>query len=150
MIHTGVRLFGCGKCNKGFTHASNLLIHERIHSGEGPFGCVKCNKEFSYASSLRAHDRIHTDERPFVCGKCNKGDTNVSNLRRHEIRHIGEQRVICDFRPLTNNQTSEFPFVCDTYNHHTSHRVYVCSECDQISTRQFVKHFTLLSYCRVF
>ena len=62
------RSFACASCDKRFSRASNLRVHERTHTGEKPFGCGECDKRFSKASSLRRHERTHTGEAPFVRG----------------------------------------------------------------------------------
>jgi len=79
LIHTVKRKFQCQKCDKMFTHASNLHRHKLIHTGERKFQCQICDKRFTDASNLHSHELIHTGERIFKC------QIVTQDLRMHPI-----------------------------------------------------------------
>ena len=47
----------CSHCQKKFSRASYLQIHQRVHSGVKPFQCEHCNRPFRFLSSLYRHCR---------------------------------------------------------------------------------------------
>ena len=55
--HTGVKLFSCEFCGKGFAYKKSLDIHimSRAHKGERPFKCEFCQKSFSREPYMKLH-----------------------------------------------------------------------------------------------
>lgn len=49
----------CHTCQKPFSSASALQIHNRTHSGEKPFKCVVCGRAFTTKGNLKVHMNIH-------------------------------------------------------------------------------------------
>lgn len=49
----------CHICQKPFSSASALQIHNRTHSGEKPFKCVVCGRAFTTKGNLKVHMNTH-------------------------------------------------------------------------------------------
>ncbi|GIY23604.1 homeotic protein spalt-major [Caerostris extrusa] len=56
---TGVPKHFCHICQKPFSSASALQIHNRTHSGEKPFKCVVCGRAFTTKGNLKVHMNTH-------------------------------------------------------------------------------------------
>lgn len=50
--------------------------------------CHICQKQFSSASSLQIHNRTHTGEKPFACNVCGRAFTTKGNLKVHMGTHV--------------------------------------------------------------
>jgi len=88
--------------------------------------CHVCQKQFSSASSLQIHNRTHTGEKPFACTVCGRAFTTKGNLKVHMGTHVwgagGSRRgrrismdnpIISPWMqntsvPASSNQTSTF------------------------------------------
>nr|XP_042122556.1 zinc finger protein 54-like [Peromyscus maniculatus bairdii] len=155
----------CGKCEKCFSKASSLAVHQKIHTGETSYKCIQRDKSFTWDSYLRKHRRVHTGERPYRCKECDKSFTTCGNLRRHQRIHTGEKPYKCmeccksfnqdsHLRKHQRVHTGEKPYSCQEcgkslstlstlINHqklHTGEKPYKCRECD--------KSYAMCSYLR--
>lgn len=83
MKHDNLKSFECKQCNKGFTTAWGLKLHERIHTESKPHKCSVCEKRFRQSSHLQQHKRIHSEQKPFKCNKCDLSFNQSSNLQQH-------------------------------------------------------------------
>ncbi len=64
--------FMCSHCDKRFSQAIHLKIHNMIHTGEKPYKCSHCDKRFIRSGDVKIHERIHTREKPYKCSHCDK------------------------------------------------------------------------------
>ncbi|XP_069461489.1 zinc finger protein 717-like isoform X8 [Ambystoma mexicanum] len=92
---TGEAMYWCDVCEKSFSNAYKLRIHQRNHTGEKPFQCIVCGKCFAMKAYLTFHIRTHTGERPFLCKLCGKGFTKSYHLKVHMRIHTGEKPYKC-------------------------------------------------------
>ena len=77
----------CEICGKIFQSMQNKLRHVRtVHEKTMNFACRFCEKTFTQASNLQMHERIHTGEKPFKCERCGMGFTQSSNMKAHVAR----------------------------------------------------------------
>ncbi|GBM22602.1 Homeotic protein spalt-major [Araneus ventricosus] len=56
---SGIPKHFCHICQKPFSSASALQIHNRTHSGEKPFKCVVCGRAFTTKGNLKVHMNTH-------------------------------------------------------------------------------------------
>ena len=49
----------CKVCEKTFTKASSLKVHNNLHTGETPYRCAVCDQAFCTPDRLRGHKRKH-------------------------------------------------------------------------------------------
>lgn len=103
-IHTGIRPFGCTKCDRGFTEKNKLVAHLKLHGIEDPkvefqgaepkarspvqqasgnHQCSICDKSFVSPWKLKRHQTIHTGKKPFFCKLCTKAFTERNKLENH-------------------------------------------------------------------
>jgi uncharacterized Zn-finger protein len=75
---SGDKPYKCDVCCKGFSHNSNLQIHNRIHTGDKPYTCDICGKRFSENGSLQRHIRTHTGSLVVKCLPNTSKDCNSS------------------------------------------------------------------------
>ena len=54
------------------------------HPNELPFKCSVCEKGFSVAYYLKLHEDTHSNEVPFHCKFCDKGFKQKCNMTKHE------------------------------------------------------------------
>ncbi|KFM65865.1 Homeotic protein spalt-major, partial [Stegodyphus mimosarum] len=81
--------------------------------------CHICQKPFSSASALQIHNRTHSGEKPFKCVVCGRAFTTKGNLKVHMNTHIAEnrgtsrrgRRMSLEFQPppLTAHGKPDFP-----------------------------------------
>ena len=54
--HSGVYLYNCPYCNKGFSATKNIKEHFRMsHTGLFGFHCMRCRQEFQNMQQLKTH-----------------------------------------------------------------------------------------------
>ena len=103
------KFFQCNSCDKAFSGADILRIHEVVHRGfsrvlknkithkeEKQYFCNGCSMSFSKASNLQKHKRTHTAEKPYLCNDCSKSFSKASNLQRHQKTHTEEKPYSCN------------------------------------------------------
>lgn len=119
-----VRNFRCKLCDRSFTLASTLTLHNRrTHLGIKPYECSVCKWSFAQSSDLIKHMRKHTGERPYTCTYCGLGFTQNRNLKNHMKMHT-EQPSKCKY--------CEKEFALDTslLQHLKKHEGPEAVECD--------------------
>lgn len=85
-----IRNFSCKECDRSFTLARTLALHNRrTHLGIKPHECVECGWKFAQSSDLIKHKRTHSREKPFICDYCKSSFTQKRNLVTHMKIHLG-------------------------------------------------------------
>ena len=103
-VHTGIRPFGCTKCDRSFTEKNKLVAHLKTHGSEdfkfviqgaepktrppvqqasGNYQCSMCDKSFVSPWKLKRHQTIHTGKKPFFCKLCTKSFAERNKLENH-------------------------------------------------------------------
>ncbi|KAH8297129.1 hypothetical protein KR044_005220, partial [Drosophila immigrans] len=69
----------------------------RMHYGGYPYLCDVCQKGFSHASKLRMHqNRFHSKYTRWKCDMCSYCSPNKWDLKRHIASHSGERNYTCE------------------------------------------------------
>ena len=103
-VHTGIRPFGCSKCDRSFTERNKLVAHLKTHGIEdanfvvqgaepktrppvqqasGNHQCSMCDRSFVSPWKLKRHQTIHTGKKPFFCKLCMKAFAEKNKLENH-------------------------------------------------------------------
>ncbi|EPQ19240.1 Zinc finger and SCAN domain-containing protein 4 [Myotis brandtii] len=69
---------------RGERGASDLRVHQLIHAEERPF---RCDRAFSHRTNLLAHERIHMGAKPYACAQCGRTYRQSSTYHRHLRMH---------------------------------------------------------------
>ena len=95
-LHSGVKPFRCGQCQKSFVDEKGLKRHLLRHIGFKPFRCSQCDYAAVDQSNLSQHMRKHA-EKSFQCSQCGKTFYKQGALDRHELTHGGEMPFKCKY-----------------------------------------------------
>jgi len=124
-VSTGVKLYECTKCGKGFMHLSSLKRHVRSHCGQKPYPCQECKQ----ACVCHAHLRTHAGEKPYGCKLCGKTFPYFYSLTQHIRIHTPEKNYECKQCGKTFHEFSSFTGHVRT---HTGEKPYKCKECGKV------------------
>lgn len=109
-----------GNCKRPLPEHSNGSPAKK-NSGMHKHFCHTCQKPFSSASALQIHNRTHSGEKPFKCVVCGRAFTTKGNLKVHMNIHLSPQnngtsrrgrRMSLEFQtppPLTSHGKNDFP-----------------------------------------
>lgn len=80
--------FHCKTCDKTFTQASSLSVHQKVHAtAEKQFKCQHCSKSYSQQSYLTKHMLFHNGNTTYTCKWCNKPFNDSAQL----IHHVAQE-----------------------------------------------------------
>lgn len=93
LIHSDIKSFICGVCQKGFKNSKQLRNHKITHKEKTDkltHKCDICTKVFYDRRQLRIHmDRVHKKIKPFLCNYCGYKGSSKSALKLHIRQHTG-------------------------------------------------------------
>ena len=81
--HLDLKNLHCEKCDKSFSHLSNLNRHLLTHQAARPFKCSLCDKTFSQSSSLKKHVKVTHESFSVQCHLCDKSFASFDSIRKH-------------------------------------------------------------------
>ncbi|XP_057181588.1 zinc finger protein 76 isoform X1 [Triplophysa rosa] len=118
-------------CDRHYTTAHHLKVHERSHTGDRPYRCEvpTCSKAFATGYGLKSHARTHTGEKPYKCPEdmCHKAFKTSGDLQKHLRTHTGEKPFKCPFEGCGRSFTTSNIRKVHTRTH-TGERPYLCPE----------------------
>ncbi|XP_032524536.2 zinc finger protein 723-like [Danaus plexippus] len=93
-----VKSYSCEKCDKAYSTAGGLRVHNRFaHGNAKPHECKECGKQFTAPSYLKVHMIKHTGEKNFKCDICHSKFVSKEALLYHTRRHTGEKPYSCKY-----------------------------------------------------
>lgn len=92
--HLGIKPYECDSCGWRFAQSSDLIKHKRTHTGVKPFTCDYCKTSFSQKRNLVTHMKIHTTE-PSICAYCGSTFLIDESLKQHLKKHTGPEAENC-------------------------------------------------------
>ena len=84
MVHSDVRDFRCGICDKSFKCRGHLKQHGRVHEDVRNFRCHVCDGTFKRKGDCIRHIEGHLGDKNYNCTKCGKGFARYYVARNHE------------------------------------------------------------------
>ena len=90
--------YKCQECNRNFTTNGSLKSHQIVHDQNRiRYECNKCQKSFSHETELVMHIKSIHEGKRFVCKICNKEFTQDGNMKRHiiSVHEITEKLYEC-------------------------------------------------------
>ncbi|XP_050310445.1 zinc finger and BTB domain-containing protein 41-like [Anthonomus grandis grandis] len=88
-VHSDVRNFACGHCNKTFKTKGLRKRHEyTLHINPRAFCCELCGQRFNDLATMRTHVQLkHVGSREYVCPICGLDFPLKATLNKHILRH---------------------------------------------------------------
>ena len=93
--HITRRGLSCTECDKSFSTASELNVHQRIHRGIKLFESILYQKIISQAPYLKTHIQTHTRGKDYECIFHQESFTDRINLKVHEQSHTAVKEHKC-------------------------------------------------------
>ena len=145
-VHSGIKMFQCGSCNKRFNQAHHLKSHlsRSKHSSQfttKKYVCQICSKSFITRFKLERHESVHTGKKIFQCETCKKRFIQAGHLNEHlnKTGHKTEKPYACEVC------SERFFAASELKNHETSldHSRKIIVVKGQLS--QIIEHFSQMS-----